>query len=179
MGRLVSAHIIRKPAGRALMQFSPASVRTLNSEISDDDKPKTKQGDDNYAERIAKYVPAEVIAFFLAADKLFPDPNGGDAKSGTLLDKLIASYSLEVAAAVFAIGLIGTPAYIWQQRAEGEPWKVHAIMATLAFIVWAYAIHAHIFVENIYSSSLASFLVLFYTLVSGFVVPIKTLDTTH
>jgi len=183
MGRLVSASIVAPAdANQASVQFSPQSIHALNLDTKDTEKPPSKTGDDNYAERIAKYVPAEVIAFFLAADKLFPEPDkkiSSECATSSTLDCWIAGHAITVAAVVFAIGLSATPLYIWQQRTEGEPWFVHAVMATVAFVVWSYAIRAHVFVDAVFSGAAAGFLVLLYSLLSGFVVPVKKIKPTE
>jgi hypothetical protein len=170
MGRLVSAAIVPQAnVGPLSLRFSPASVHDLNAAVPAADKPASKEGDDSYAERIAKYVPAEVVAFFSVADKLFSDTKS--CVAGNPTDCWISSHPGMVAWLVFLIGLVATPLYIRQQRTANQPWVTHAFMATIGFVVWSYTIHARVF-ENIgYSDGLSGFLTLVYSLASGFVVP--------
>jgi hypothetical protein len=64
--------------------------------------------------------------------------------------------------AVFLIGLIGTPFYYRQMAANNEPWKVHALIATVAFAIWAYAAQGGVYSQaGLYSAAIAGFLVRF------------------
>jgi hypothetical protein len=125
---------------------------------------------DDYATRIVKYVPAEVVAFYLAADKLFAQ---APALTGANLAEIFVAKNLYwFSVAVFVLGLIGTPLYLWRQAGPGDPWQVHAGVSTVAFVIWAYAVQGGIFVP-IYSAAIAGLLVLVFTFVSGFIKPNK------
>ena len=135
---------------------------------------------DNYAVRIAKYVPAEVIAFYLAADKLFvpvaATPVQGGADAGTaLVSKFIDAHGSYFAAGIFLVALIATPLYILQQSEKNQPWGIHAVMSSVAFVIWSYATQGALFLGNgLYDARLGSIAVLVYTLLSGFVIPSKS-----
>jgi len=78
---------------------------------------------DTYASKLVKYVPAEVIAFYVPAYALM-----GKTAAG--------------AAATLAVGAIATFAYLeWQARREDQkqPWSFYAL-AVLAFLGWALGI---------------------------------------
>jgi hypothetical protein len=123
---------------------------------------------DNYATRMVKYIPAEVVAFFTAADQLFA--KAPDAVGGNLAQAFLAKYLYYFSLAVFVIGLIGTPIYLSQQARADEPWKVHAVVATIAYVIWTYALQGAVFAP-IYSAAIASFLVLVFTFASGLIKP--------
>jgi hypothetical protein len=125
---------------------------------------------DDYATRMVKYIPAEVVAFYLAADKLFV--KGAEAVKANIADAFVADHLFDFSIAVFVIALFGTPIYLRQQAAEGQPWQVQAVVSTLAFVIWAYAVQGQIF-ASVYSSAISAFLVLVFTFASGFVKPGK------
>lgn len=125
---------------------------------------------DDYATRIVKYVPAEVVAFYLAADKLFV--KAAAVVNANVADIFVNDHLRYFSIAVFVIGLLGTPLYIRQQATGNDPWQVQAGVSTLAFVIWAYAIQGQIFAP-IYSSAIAAFSVLVFTFASGFVKPGK------
>lgn len=158
-------------------------------------------GGDGFADRIAKYIPGEVIAGYMAIDRsLVPSATGFNSTKG-LLEKAatsvdVAGDSSAAAAAnamspklqlllhenmplvVLMMCLILTPLYIRQvaiKSGPGTPWATHAIIATLAFFVWAYAIQGSAFTVGpfgwLYHGGLAAALVAFFTLVSGLFSP--------
>ncbi len=158
---------------------SPRSVHALNQSQQPVALTKSAVGDDSYVERITKYVPVEVIAFFTAADGLFSAVAGSPADCIVVrtLDCRIDTHIHSASVLVFLVGLCLTPLYIWQQRSPGQPWGLHAAMSTLAYVVWTYAIHATIFMSPmIYSSRVAAFMVLVFTALSGFAVPAQPKD---
>ncbi len=129
---------------------------------------------DNYATRMVKYIPAEVIAFYLAADKLFA--KAPELASATRADEFVAKNLYYFSVAVFVIGLLFTPLYLWRSKtAANEPWGVHAVVSMIAFAIWAYAVRGEICVP-IYSSAIAAFLVLVFTFASGLVKPGSTVQ---
>jgi len=125
---------------------------------------------DDYATRMVKYIPAEVVAFYLAADKLFV--KGAQAVNANVADTFVAGHLFYFSIAVFVIALVGTPIYLRQQATGDQPWQVQAVVSTLAFVVWAYAVQGQIFTA-IYSSAISAFLVLVFTFASGFIKPGK------
>jgi len=89
-------------------------------------KPKRKvQGPtDGYLEKLVKYVPAEVVAFF--------------APIASLVE---SQRPLLIASGV--VGLIATPTYLWA-NAKGlekrqRPPAYYYVLSTAAFVVWALA----------------------------------------
>ncbi len=129
---------------------------------------------DNYSARIAKYVPAEIIAFYLAADKLFTAPGGqADVSPGQgALTVYINSHLVGFSVLVFAVALVATPLYIRSQAETDQPWLVNVVMASVAFVIWTYTIQGTIFTQTgAYDSRIATFCVLAFTLLSGFVIP--------
>jgi hypothetical protein len=79
---------------------------------------------DDYKDKIAKYVPAEVLAFFAP-------------RAATISDRP----ALVFAAA--GVGLLATPGYLWQTAqglpAEKKPLPHFYFLASVSFMVWAVA----------------------------------------
>src|SRR3981081_3470741 len=74
----------------------------------------TAAAPDNYLERIAKYVPVEVLAFSVFI-------NGIPAQ------------------AVRDAGILAGPFFVWYIHNEGDAWVTNAIVCFFAFPCWAYA----------------------------------------
>jgi hypothetical protein len=122
-----------------------------------------KQAAADYGERVAKYVPAEIIAAYLA---LLPivlgDAADGTTKRTTLL------------AIVFGACLVLTPLYLSRFVEAGKPKWMHLIVSTVAFVVWAYAIGGFFTDIGWYDKAAAAILITFFSLVSGLFVPTQT-----
>ena len=152
---------------------------------------------DNYLERIVKYIPSEIVAAYVALDGIFfetaqraaPVSSVADTAAGTVTGTgvsqapgiLEAFSSAQIGAAVFGICLLFTPIYIWSQSRQGGitiPWKLQALISTIAFVIWAYATKGMVFFRsdqllsiNLYDSRLAAAILIFFTLVSGLFQP--------
>lgn len=150
-------------------------------------------GGDNYQDRIAKYIPGEVIAAYMSLDRMVvpsvdtfvQDANAfaaaGAQKAGPaasfLADagtRLAVYQSLPII--IFLIGVLFTPLYIRQiahRSGTDTRWRTQAVMSTLAFVVWAYAIQGGVFTAGlgIYHGTFASALLIFFTLASGLFEP--------
>lgn len=190
MGRLVQpTRTIEVPAGGGLETVGGRGTRT-----------EVVSGD-QFTERLVKYIPAEVIGAYLSLENLLDlksvvgkaklaateavtqlsgpgsesvSPLAGPAGSGDLM----ALYGPKMPMAAFVLGAICTPLYIWQQgRAQKAPWATHAVVATLAFVVWAYAMGSSFFLQNfgnltaLYNPQVAAAGLVAFTLVSGAVKP--------
>ena len=183
MGRLVQpTRTIEVPAGGGM---ETTGGRTRTEVVSGD----------QFTERLVKYIPAEVIGAYLSLENLL-DLKGVVGKSklvataGTGTEAvsplagpvapgdLMALYGPKFPMAVFLLGVICTPIYIWQQgRAQNSPWATHAVVATLAFVVWAYAMGSSFFLQNfgnltsLYNPQVAAAGLVAFSLVSGAVKP--------
>lgn len=120
-----------------------------------------------YAERVAKYVPAEILAAFTTLNGVFASTEGDLWYWGLLCSTILL--------------WILTPVYFaWMKEPEDDPsFKKQLWMSFIAFIIWAYVISGDggIFGSNglnIYISQIGVALMVFFTLVSGFIVPRKS-----
>lgn len=115
----------------------------------------------DYAERVAKYVPAEIIAAYLALLPIVVSGTDPDTTRRTMLLGLI-----------FAIGVIFTPLYVWRFPAQTTVKTYHVVLSTLSFVLWSYSIRGG-FLEDIgwYDAVLAPILLTVFTLASGLLAP--------
>ncbi len=146
-------------------------------------------GGDTYLDRIAKYVPAEVMAGYMSLDRLVA-PGSGAAAAKTRSAEAAGAAAISAPAVpvtgaellsanlpmiVFAFALLLTPFYIMQlaRRSEpGTPWVTHAVVATLAFLVWAYSMQGGIFTQHqMYDPQVAGVVLVAFSIVSGLFTP--------
>ena len=121
------------------------------------------QASDGYINRVLKYIPAETVTAYIGIQAI--------------------AYDTEVPAQpqtwwyiVFAVLLIGTPLYVWRMAEKDKPWKLHAILASLGFVVWSYALHATGKIspyhgEGIYIGELAGVLLILFPFLTGLFIP--------
>jgi hypothetical protein len=156
-------------------------------------------GGDSYQDRIAKYIPGEVVAAYMALDRmLVPDPTTFQAKAKALSTQLESVKPSGAGVALFKdpatlltihnslpllillVGLIFTPLYIRQLAVnEGSTssssWRYHALISTFAFAIWAYAIQGSAFtlghLQDSYAGVWASAMLIVFTLASGIFGP--------
>ena len=121
---------------------------------------------DNYLERIAKYVPGEVLAFFIFINVILEQAMKAGGK-----DSMMAGIPVTtVAQGALIFGLLLTPLFVWYVREEGDAWLTNAFVSTLAFPFWAYAIGAVAFDEH-WDGNLAAILLATFTVMSGLISP--------
>ena len=82
-----------------------------------------------YGERLAKYIPAEVLAFYTGAAQLIL------TKEGDALKPL----RLRLFAIVGLISWLGTPALLGVYSKDPQTRRPNQIIGFVAFAVWAYA----------------------------------------
>lgn len=110
-----------------------------------------------YLDRIAKYIPAEIIAAYVAAlgfAKLAPNP--------AILSTVIF-FVMWICAPVYITRFTSTPKETW----------VNGAMSVIAFAIWAYAMGDGFFnYLGWYNAPTASVILVLFTIVSGAIVPI-------
>lgn len=179
MGRLVqSTRIIERPVS-AGTQESVGGRSVARVEVAGD----------QFAERIVKYIPAEVVTAYVSLENMFDLKSkvistresvaAGISNLGTTAPPDVITANVgRISMLVFVLGVICTPLYIWQQgRASNSPWATHAAVATLAFVVWAYAIGGSFFLQSfpgfaaLYNGQIAAAGLIIFTLLSGAIKP--------
>ena len=126
---------------------------------------------DDYKDRLVKYIPAESVALYTFTDKLITGYYGiNDAGSATRVP-LDALYSI-LPWALFVLGVVGTPIYLYRQRLPSQPWKAHALISTIAFVLWAYTLNGSLFlIHHWYNVLLAGLAAPVFTFVAGWFEP--------
>jgi len=115
-----------------------------------------------YWERVAKYIPSEIIAAFIAI-------NCSLANSEPNLKYWLSLANL-IMCAIF------TPIYLGLAANKNEPKKTQQIVSFFAFIIWSYAISGEGGIYgnsgwHIFHSEIASFLIIAFSLFSGWIIP--------
>lgn len=136
MGRLVTA----KPRGA--------------ESFADKDK-------DDYLERVVKYIPAEIVAAYVAVQNIL-DTQGCKVPQSWW-------YGL------YLIFVVLTPAYLYTRRTKGEPYMLHLAIATAAFVIWSYALtncaKFGVFSLEMYDAKLAAVALIMFSLIAGILQP--------
>jgi len=147
-------------------------------ERSTRDVHRAYQRPDEYLDRVAKYIPAEVVGGYvsldgiLASDSVRPVAAALLSFSGTAwaqtttpepapvtpapeavsadLGVFVSAFTSSAGGIIFLICLVLAPLYVWvlARRAGTTVWKAQAFIAALAFLVWAYAIKGSVFFSN-------------------------------
>lgn len=119
-----------------------------------------KKAIQDYLERVAKYVPAEILAAYLTALPII----SGTTDSGSKTRKTY-----------FAILLIGcailTPFYLNFMAESDQPKRTHLIVGSFAYLIWVYSIGGFFTEIGWYQEPAAALLLIFFSLVSGLIVP--------
>lgn len=109
-----------------------------------------------YGERVAKYVPAEIVAAYIAANGAATGANN----AGLLFT------------VIFAACIVCTPVYITRFATTTKEAWTNGVLATLAFIVWAYATGGGLIAYlDWYDPAAGSVILVVFTLVSGAIEP--------
>jgi hypothetical protein len=160
MGRLV-----RMPKQVTSTELQPARL-TDGALHSGETQAQNTQAADNFLERIAKYVPAEVIAFFIFINAILDQA----VKTGGPGATMAGFPVMYVALATLVGAIVLTPLFVWYVREEGDAWIINACVSTVAFPFWAYALGAIAFADY-RDGNLAAILLATFTVVSGFIAP--------
>ena len=121
---------------------------------------------DNYLERIAKYVPAEVLAFFIFINAILEQAVKSAGKGAAMAGLPVTT----VAQGALVVGLVLTPLFVWYVREEGNAWVTNAVVSTFAFPFWAFVLGAVAF-DGFWDGNLAAILLATFTVVSGLIAP--------
>ncbi|WP_217575662.1 hypothetical protein [Mesorhizobium sp. GbtcB19] len=196
MGRIVRTAQPAVPVLRGRLE-STVGRGNLQAEAVQENLPadagdgEAKKGD-GYLERVAKYVPAEIVAFFVFVNSILD--NAVDEPVAKALTKALDEKSTDVPGAmraaidgvkmagfsvwivswiVFVIALAMTPLYlksISDAADQAEAPGANIVMSMLAFPFWAYAVDAVAF-RPWHDGALASIMLAIFTVISGAVRP--------
>lgn len=188
MGRIVRSAVVSK--GRPGLE---AVAGAGDDEGGQNGQGETdSKGGDGYLDRVAKYVPAEVVAFFIFVNSILD--NAAEEPVAKALAKALDEKSTDVPGAVRAaidtvkmagfsiwniswivliIALAMTPIYlksVSDAADNAEAPGANIVMSMLAFPFWAYAVDALAF-RPWHDGALASIMLATFTLISGAVRP--------
>jgi hypothetical protein len=121
---------------------------------------------DAYLDRIAKYIPGEVLAFFIVINAILSQVVHASGK-GALMAGIPV---MAVAVAVLIFCTILVPLFVWYVHEEGDAWEINAAVSMAAFPFWAYALGATAFVDH-WDGNLAAIMLVMFTVVSGLIAP--------
>ena len=121
---------------------------------------------DNHLDKVAKLVPAEIVAAFLAADNLILSQMDEGARPS---NKLEIIYWV-----VFCVLLAVTPFYV--KRAISSEFKLlksQIFVSTLAFVFWVYAIGGPFKLAGIHDYLFAGLGLILFSVISPMLIPKK------
>lgn len=112
-----------------------------------------------YLEKVAKLVPSEIVAAYIAILGLVPS---------------IGNVALRpiVAWGTFGVCLLLTPIYLNFQAVPNAPKRMHLLLSSIAFVCWAYAVSGQMLPPALYDPAIGSIELILFSLVSG-VIPLK------
>jgi hypothetical protein len=129
---------------------------------------------DSYSEQILKFIPAEVVAFYLPALATAATLPGGETTSGELV-KWGEPYGWAILI-IFLAGLGATFVYMYKSAKKDLEEKkvvdptlraiIKAGISTIAFIIWAIYIGGVFQVKTIHNQIFGTLGILFFTLIS-------------
>jgi hypothetical protein len=114
---------------------------------------------DGYLDRLLKYIPAEVVAFYVAARGVVPE----DAEPEILWIVALAAWVL-------------VPIYFWiATKSDGKgPLMLQVVLGSVAFPVWVFAIGGEPVLSLVWYAEhryLGSILLIFVTVIFGWIQP--------
>jgi hypothetical protein len=121
---------------------------------------------DSYLERIAKYVPGEVLAFFIVINAILAQVVHTSGKAALMAGIPV----MTVAQVAFFVCMILVPLFVWYVREKGDAWVINAVVSTVAFPFWAYALGATAFADH-WDGNLAAITLVTFTVASGLISP--------
>jgi hypothetical protein len=121
---------------------------------------------DTYLERIAKYVPAEALAFSVFINAMLNQALKTTGPTAMMAGMPVST----IATAVLIAGTVLTPFFMWYMRRPGDAWGLNAFVSTLLYPFWAYALGSPAF-AGYWDGNLAAILLASVTVVSGLFSP--------
>jgi hypothetical protein len=156
------SRLVRIPAAES----SSSGIIGLDEQLLGGFDKSEQAANDGYLERIAKYIPGEVLAFFIVINAILNQVVQTSGK-GALMAGIPV---MVVAQAAFLICLALVPLFVWYVREKGDAWVINAVVSTLAFPFWAYALGATAFSAH-WDGNLAAITLATFTVVSGLIAP--------
>jgi hypothetical protein len=164
------SRLVRAPRlSSSVIEPAPAGVSdeaTGASRTPGELTPNTATAPDNYLERIAKYVPAEVLAFSIFINAILDQA----MRSGGTAPMMVGIPVISIAIVALIAGMLAAPFFVWYVHEEGDAWVTNAVVSFFAFPFWSYALGAVAF-TGYRDGNLAAILLATFTVVSGLIKP--------
>jgi hypothetical protein len=123
--------------------------------------PQPPNSSDNYLTRVAKYVPAEIVAAYAAVQNILTDQD-------KCTNPPVVWY------VIYAVFVVLTPLYLFMQRTPERPYVGNVVIGAVAFVVWSYALTAcpkfGVFFP-LYNAQYGAVLLILFSLASGLYNP--------
>jgi len=124
---------------------------------------------DDYLLRLAKYVPAEVLAFSILINAILDQALHNGGKAATMAGMPVNAIAL----AALIVGTLMAPFFVWYVHEKGDAWITNAGVSFVAFPFWSYAMGAVAFTDY-RDGNLAAILLASFTVASGLIKPLTT-----
>ncbi len=111
-----------------------------------------------YSERLAKYVPAEVLAAYIAACSYVPTFETDQSKVIAFL-------------VILFVSLVAVPIYYTKILPDGYSARMNCLVSMAALLVWAYAIGGPFAQLGWHHPGIGGILLVAFTLLSGAIKP--------
>ena len=134
------SRLVRIPASESSSSGIIGLDEQLLGGFERDERPQS----DGYLERIAKYIPGEVLAFFIVINAILNQVVQTSGK-GALMAGIPV---MVVAQARSSSASLLVPLFVWYVREKGDAWVINAVVSTVAFPFWAYALGATAFSDT-------------------------------
>ena len=121
---------------------------------------------DDYLVRIAKYVPAEVLAFSVLINAILDQAMRAGGKTAMMAGLPVTT----IAVAALVVGTLMAPFFVWYVHEEDDAWMTNAAVSFVAFPFWSYAMGSVAFTD-IRDGNLAAILLASFTVASGLIRP--------
>ena len=144
---------------------SEGGVRMLSVEPTPPPPPTPPKPPDDYKDRIARYIPSEVVTLYLALLAAVAQAKDNQASVTWLASALGPDWEFRMNLAAFILGLLGTPLYLWFVLGVRSVAQIFFCM--ISFVMWALAIPDGLF--KTFPAVIRGFLLPIYT----FVVALK------
>jgi hypothetical protein len=112
------------------------------------------EGSKDYLEKVAKLIPTEIIAAYVALLGFVPLIRNGNLHGWFYW-------------AIFLFCSAMTPIYLNWQAEKDQPKKRHTIISTAAFVIWAYSVSGATVIPGLYDAAIGSILLVVFSLISG------------
>jgi hypothetical protein len=122
---------------------------------------------DDYLVRIAKYVPAEVLAFSVFINAILDQAVRAGGKSAVMAGMPVTT----IAIAALVVGTLMAPFFVWYVHEKDDAWVTNAGVSFVAFPFWSYALGAVAF-DGVRDGNLAAILLATFAVASGLIKPL-------